>query len=190
MSIDFYKILQIPRHATLPEIKNAYRKLALILHPDRNQSKANSASTSVQFIQVREAYDTLSDPVKRREYDQNLGYSSHHSHPQHSGQHHNRTYEHYAHKKSTPPSSHMNYNVAMWNAMHYGDGVQKSNVNFRNSYMNMPGNAHQAYYYRRNSSTNTTVSEDDPVHDIIKETNMRRKQRQEYDKAYKECCIS
>jgi curved DNA-binding protein len=63
---DYYKTLGVARSATQDEIKKAYRKLAQQLHPDRN--KADDASE--KFSQVSEAYDVLSDPDKRKKYDQ------------------------------------------------------------------------------------------------------------------------
>jgi molecular chaperone DnaJ len=63
---DYYKILGIPRDATQDEIKKAYRKLALQYHPD----KAGDDKTSEEmFKRVNEAYETLSDPQKRKSYD-------------------------------------------------------------------------------------------------------------------------
>lgn len=54
-----YKILQIDRHATLEDIKKAYKKLAIIHHPDKNIEKEEE---SVEiFRQISEAYEILSD---------------------------------------------------------------------------------------------------------------------------------
>lgn len=61
---DYYEILGIGRNATQEEIRQAYRKLAFDLHPDRNPTPAAHA----RFILVGEAYGVLSDPVKRGSY--------------------------------------------------------------------------------------------------------------------------
>ena len=61
----FYDVLSVTRTASLSEIRSAYRKKALTLHPD----KARWADTTAEFIRVSEAYATLSDPRKRRAYD-------------------------------------------------------------------------------------------------------------------------
>jgi DnaJ-class molecular chaperone len=64
---DYYKILGVDRKATEKEIKSAYRKLARKHHPDVNK---NDAKAEARFKEVNEAYEVLSDPAKRRRYDQ------------------------------------------------------------------------------------------------------------------------
>jgi len=63
---DYYEILGISRDASIEEIKKAYRKLALKLHPDRNPGDLASEE---RFKLVSEAYGVLIDPNKRAEYD-------------------------------------------------------------------------------------------------------------------------
>lgn len=65
--IDYYKILELNRDATESDIKKAYRKLARKYHPDLNPND-NAAKT--KFQQINEANEVLSDPEKRRKYDQ------------------------------------------------------------------------------------------------------------------------
>jgi DnaJ family protein B protein 6 len=64
----FYTILEISQQASATEIKKAYRKLAMKWHPDKNPDNVEAASE--MFKKISEAYETLGDPVKRREYDE------------------------------------------------------------------------------------------------------------------------
>jgi len=64
---DFYKTLGLSKEAKAEEIKKTYRKLARELHPDKNPGDAKAEE---RFKEVSEAYDVLSDPDKRKEYDE------------------------------------------------------------------------------------------------------------------------
>lgn len=65
--IDYYKILEIDKKASQADIKKAYRKLARKLHPDLNP---NDKSAQEKFQRINEANEVLSDPEKRKKYDQ------------------------------------------------------------------------------------------------------------------------
>ncbi len=67
MFIDYYKILGIDKTASDKDIKSAYRKLARKYHPDLNP---NDKDANKNFQQINEANEVLSDPVKRKKYDQ------------------------------------------------------------------------------------------------------------------------
>jgi len=62
---DCYTVLGIGREATLEEVKRAYRKLARQYHPDVN----GSTEAPAKFREINEAYEVLSDPKKRKNYD-------------------------------------------------------------------------------------------------------------------------
>lgn len=66
MAKDFYDILGLKDTASAAEIKKAFRTLAKKHHPDRNKG---DASAEARFKEISEAYETLSDEKKRREYD-------------------------------------------------------------------------------------------------------------------------
>lgn len=73
---DYYATLGIEKDATNAEIKIAYRKLSIKFHPDKNDG---DAFFEKMFLRIQEAYETLSDPVKKNAYDtqlSNLEYSN------------------------------------------------------------------------------------------------------------------
>jgi molecular chaperone DnaJ len=64
---DYYKVLDLARDAPEADIKKAYRRLAMKLHPDRNPGDKQAEE---QFKEAKEAYEVLSDATKRAAYDQ------------------------------------------------------------------------------------------------------------------------
>lgn len=74
---DYYEILQVSRTATTEEIKQAYRKMALKYHPDRNP---DDPEAEAKFKEAAEAYEVLGNPDKRASYDR-FGHAGVHSGP-------------------------------------------------------------------------------------------------------------
>ncbi|OMO91157.1 hypothetical protein CCACVL1_07206 [Corchorus capsularis] len=68
MGVDYYNILKVNRQATEDDLKKAYKRLAMIWHPDKNPSHKRPEAEA-KFKIISEAYDVLSDPQKRHIYD-------------------------------------------------------------------------------------------------------------------------
>ena len=66
---DYYEVLGISREASQGDIKKAYRKLALKHHPDKQSTEEGRRQASEIFAKISNAYEILSDPQQRREYD-------------------------------------------------------------------------------------------------------------------------
>ena len=66
MSENHYSVLEVSQTASIEEIKKSYRRLSLLYHPDRNK---NSPEATIKFQKISEAYEVLSDPEKKKEYD-------------------------------------------------------------------------------------------------------------------------
>lgn len=76
---DYYSILQVAPHASVADIKAAFRRLARLYHPDLNPGNHESAE---KFKHISQAYETLSDPNKRRRYDRKLKFKTASKNPQ------------------------------------------------------------------------------------------------------------
>ncbi|XP_059049621.1 dnaJ homolog subfamily C member 10-like [Achroia grisella] len=63
--VNYYQILGVSKQSSTQEIRQAYKKLAIKFHPDKNSNKGEQE----KVIKITEAYETLKDPEKRRNYD-------------------------------------------------------------------------------------------------------------------------
>ncbi|MCX6319383.1 MAG: J domain-containing protein [Bacteroidetes bacterium] len=68
---DYYSILELAPSATSTDIKKAYRRLALVHHPDKNP---NNPEAAAQFAAIKEAYEVLMDPARKEYYLQQRWY--------------------------------------------------------------------------------------------------------------------
>lgn len=84
--MNYYEILGLSRHASEGEVKKAYKRLALKWHPDKNPNDSERARDI--FQKISEAYEVLSDPVKRRNFDHHGSAFEHFN----DGRHHRRSF--------------------------------------------------------------------------------------------------
>ena len=119
---DWYKILQISPSSTPHEIKTAYYKIAQSAHPDKHNGCSQKLE---QFKRINEAYDILSNPTKRNEYDVQMGH--HHHHRKTSYQRRSNIPRDYrkVYTSRPPPEWKMVWDHTKHYEMHYGDGFQK-----------------------------------------------------------------
>ena len=119
---DWYKILQISPSSTPNEIKTAYYKIAQSAHPDKHNGCSQKLE---QFKRINEAYDILSNPTKRNEYDVQMGH--HHHHRKTSYQRRSNIPRDYrkVYTSRPPPEWKMVWDHTKHYEMHYGDGFQK-----------------------------------------------------------------
>ncbi|CAH2239250.1 jg21888 [Pararge aegeria aegeria] len=101
-STTYYQILGVSKSASAQEIRQAYKKLAVKLHPDKNPN----GEEQKRFLEITEAYETLKDPEKRHQYDL---YGSHQSYT--------RKYDHH---------SQTEYNNLYYNGLYHEDPFVKT----------------------------------------------------------------
>lgn len=126
---DFYKILKVAPGAGIIEIKASYRRLAMQLHPDRNNGDRNK---TLQFKLVTEAYTVLTNVRERGYYDAESGHSHHHGghgmrgnrRPGHASPPRNPNYRK-VYAPRPPPEWKRTWDHKKHYEMHYGDGFQK-----------------------------------------------------------------
>ncbi len=102
---DYYKILGVPRNADEKAIKKAFRRLARKYHPDVNKSK----EAEEKFKEINEAYEVLSDPEKRKLYDQ---FGAQWQQWQHAGGQADDFWKQWAQQQGGGPRVHVQYGTA------------------------------------------------------------------------------
>ncbi|KAH9897035.1 DnaJ-domain-containing protein [Cubamyces lactineus] len=65
----FYSVLNLPKTASDHEIRERYRQLSIVFHPDKQTDERRKEAATERFLEVQKAYEVLSDPVTRRAYD-------------------------------------------------------------------------------------------------------------------------
>jgi len=115
---DLYKVLKVSSTASQKEIKDAYRKLALALHPDRH---AGCEIKSSEFKNATEAYQTLSDRGERSNYDirNNHKHSYNGTRARPPPRNHRKVYA------PRPPQGFKTFDAKRHYDMHYGDGMME-----------------------------------------------------------------
>eukprot|EP00617_Octactis_speculum_P010680 CAMPEP_0185775682 /NCGR_PEP_ID=MMETSP1174-20130828/82924_1 /TAXON_ID=35687 /ORGANISM="Dictyocha speculum, Strain CCMP1381" /LENGTH=175 /DNA_ID=CAMNT_0028463345 /DNA_START=56 /DNA_END=583 /DNA_ORIENTATION=+ len=115
MSANHYGLLRVAQSASQVEIKDAYRRLALKLHPDRN---GGCTDKTRDFKLASEAYRVLSDELLRRNYDNEIGIL------RKSVQSAARKSKIYA--PARPKEWNKTYDFDEWNKQHYGDTFNRT----------------------------------------------------------------
>lgn len=157
--MDLYRVLNVSRTASLSEIKAAYRKMAMKLHPDTCKA-ADRIQAEERFKVLVSAYQTLSDANSRRDYDDS---TAHFARPR--SQNRNRATwdptKQYGrkHPGHPPRSGSTHYDVEAWEDAHYGVPQGKAEPVVRSSsWMQAEGNEHAAYYSRRRQAQQRPIN--------------------------------
>lgn len=114
---NLYKVLNVSKHATRKQIKEAYYILSKQVHPDINHSK-----NSQDFVEISRAYAILSNPESRRDYDATLKERSN-ARPVYNARTRFYPDDYILHKNKSAKRS---YNFKEWDAHHYPHDFRKS----------------------------------------------------------------
>lgn len=68
-NVDLYKLLDVEPDSSINDIKKGYRNLCLVYHPDKVAGSGDEEAKNKEFIRIQEAFDILTDPIRRRKYD-------------------------------------------------------------------------------------------------------------------------
>jgi curved DNA-binding protein CbpA len=128
--MDFYKILNVSRGASIVDIKKSYRALALKFHPDRNLTNKDVAS--VKFNAISTAYETLGSVVSKEVYDERIGNTQATRRQQPSARAKNHAATGGKQRRTATsgdfddtPIDREHFHVNTWNVWHYGADPEK-----------------------------------------------------------------
>jgi curved DNA-binding protein CbpA len=119
MMQDFYRVLKIHRTASQNEVKDAYRKLAMALHPDRHNGCEKKAG---EFKKATEAYTVLSDRSSRSAHDKTLSGYVNKNRSTRPPTDYRKVYA------PRPPPGFKTFNAKKHYDMHYGDGMMHEEI--------------------------------------------------------------
>jgi curved DNA-binding protein CbpA len=138
---NLYSVLNIAKSASNADIKKAFRQLAMELHPDRTGGCPIKAR---RFLDISQAYATLSDPVQRAVYDNDQRLASMYNHatrppPTYAGSSASQKHQHrppptgghrYSERVAREPRAvpREHFNVDLWNYHHYGDEIPEGDA--------------------------------------------------------------
>jgi curved DNA-binding protein CbpA len=117
---DLYKVLRISQSASIHDIKTSYRKIAMELHPDKNNGCLESLA---RFKEVNEAYAILADISKRKEYDTDIGIRTKKNRSSPLPKDYRKVYA-----PRPPPDWKFTWDHVKHYEMHYGDGFKKEAI--------------------------------------------------------------
>lgn len=175
---DYYKVLNIPRTASDEEIKKAYKKLALLYHPDKNKDK----NAEEKFKEIAEAYEVLTDKTKRGTYDRfgkaglDKGYSSMNGGQSYQGTYHDpfKTFERFFNGYNRPTSYNFDHGP---NLQGVDEGFLNSYCNSARTHSNRNRNNHSNHNHPAPKEQDASVEHDLPLtlEEVLKGTTKKMK---------------
>lgn len=136
--LNHYEVLELPRNASLKDIKVKFKKLSKKYHPDLNShlSEEEKNANSQKFVRMVLAYDTLKDVKKKKDYDSSLGirksglgYHQRNARPSHAQEWHNKYYgeaKYHSRARASGSYTSQGYNTRRHRAHNFYDGTDGS----------------------------------------------------------------
>jgi len=160
---DLYRLLQLPRSATVEQIKVSFRRLAKEYHPDTTQELDRAAAES-RFKSVVSAYQVLSNALTKADYDHSIGNWPIRGEYAGGSAARPSMKDHTRDTRIRSPATGVSvsrdlFDVDAWNAHYYGAAPKRESTHsspFVNYNRNEPESKHQRYYRRRNERERAT----------------------------------